>query len=167
MNSYIKRKFKLSDVLARFFKDKNDVEELRTLMSDTGMVISGSTALQFLDRTVYPDSDLDLYAPLHNAQQIAKWLVSKGYRFVPSAQSLPTVEAVIFQAGIRHNTPPLIATMPARRGYLRAACIMDFNATNPVRNIQLIASVRSVIELILGFHSSAFFPMSPRLTRIH
>ncbi|KAF5315275.1 hypothetical protein D9619_007568 [Psilocybe cf. subviscida] len=155
VQSYIKRRFKLSDVLARFFKEQTQVEELRTLMSNTGMVISGSAALQLFQRNLYADSDLDLYTPLHNAQQIADWLISKGYTFVPSVQSLPTVETAISEAVSRHTTPPLIGATPStRRGYLRAACILDFRATNPVRKIQLIASVRSVLELILGFHST-------------
>lgn len=123
-------------------------------MSDTGMVISGSVALQFLNRTIYPDSDLDLYSPLKYARHIAHWLVSAGYTYAPKNPSLPTVDIALRTAAARQAGGHTGVTPSINRGYLRATCVLDFTARNPPRKIQLISTLRSTIELILGFHSS-------------
>ena len=47
--------------LARFFPDPGDVLAFRQLQTELQSLVSGSHALQLLDRTVYQDSDLDLY----------------------------------------------------------------------------------------------------------
>ncbi|KAF9244263.1 hypothetical protein BU15DRAFT_86164 [Melanogaster broomeanus] len=50
----------------------------------TSTLISGSNALQFLDRTFYPESDLDIYTHPGHAFEVANFLVeSEGYHFVP------------------------------------------------------------------------------------
>jgi hypothetical protein len=46
----------------------------------TGALISGSNALQFLDRTCYPDSDLDIYVDVRPCTAMANYLMNKaGY----------------------------------------------------------------------------------------
>lgn len=153
LQSYLRRRYKLHQVLSRFFTE-DQTEELRTLMSRTSMIISGSVALQFLDRTIYPDSDLDLYAPLKNAWHISDWLVSAGYAYAPKTASLPTVDIALRKAAARHAHGYTGNTPSNSRGYLRATCVLDFTANDPQRKIQLISTARSTIELILGFHSS-------------
>jgi hypothetical protein len=151
----MKRRYKLSHVLSRFFTEDQS-EELRTLMSKTGMVISGSIALQFLDRKIYPDSDLDLYAPLKYAWHIADWLFAAGYTYAPKTASLPTVDIALRTAVARHGRGYPGNTPSSNRGYLKASCVLDFTISDPPRKIQLISTLRSTIELILRFHSSKF-----------
>src|SRR5258705_9274874 len=57
---YILREFSLKRVLSRFFSPL-EIFSLRYFQARTQMFISGSTALQFFNRTFYPESDLDLY----------------------------------------------------------------------------------------------------------
>lgn len=153
LQSYLNRRYKLSLLLARFFSEAQ-TEELRTLMSSTGMLISGSMALQFFDRIIYPDSDLDLYLPLQYAWQIADWLVSAGYTYAPKKASLPTVDIALLDATENHDRGYTGNTPSTNRGYLNATCVLDFTATDPPRKVQLMCTLRSTIELILGFHSS-------------
>ncbi|KAF5317751.1 hypothetical protein D9619_012541 [Psilocybe cf. subviscida] len=153
LQSYLRRRYRLSHVLAPFFTE-DQTEGLRTLMSRTGMIISGSIALQFMDRTIYPGSDLDLYAPLKYAWQISDWLVSAGYTYTPLKASLPTVDIALRTAADNLETNHTWNMPPTNRGYLRATCVMNFTASDPPRKIQLMSTLRSTIELILSFHST-------------
>ena len=65
VDDYMQETFNLDIFLARFFPSK-DLEyiiakKFRAIMAATGAIIGGSTALQFLSRKVFIDSDMDLY----------------------------------------------------------------------------------------------------------
>ncbi|KIJ15742.1 hypothetical protein PAXINDRAFT_114105 [Paxillus involutus ATCC 200175] len=75
------RAFNINRHLSRFFSDPF---AFRSLQAKTSTLISGSNALQFLDRTFYPESDLDLYTHPGHAFEVARFLdESEGYHFVP------------------------------------------------------------------------------------
>ncbi|KAF7967013.1 hypothetical protein HWV62_36235 [Athelia sp. TMB] len=78
-DSYTARAFSVNRSLLRFF-DKP--ESFRSLQERTNTLISGSFALAVLDRTIYPDSDLDLYTHPGYAPTVAEWLSQEGYRLV-------------------------------------------------------------------------------------
>ncbi|KAF7971099.1 hypothetical protein HWV62_22096 [Athelia sp. TMB] len=78
-DSYTARAFSVNRSLLRFF-DKP--ESFRSLQERTSTLISGSFALAVLDRTIYPDSDLDLYTHPGYAPNVAEWLSQEGYRLV-------------------------------------------------------------------------------------
>ncbi|KAM5530056.1 hypothetical protein V8D89_016280 [Ganoderma adspersum] len=53
-------------------------------MAQTHTVISGSFALQFLDATYYPNSDLDLYIlPNDTLLVLGAYLLCQGYIYIP------------------------------------------------------------------------------------
>jgi hypothetical protein len=56
--SYVRRTININRILKRFFPEP---DVFRVLQRQTGTLISGSQALQFFDRTFYPESDLDLF----------------------------------------------------------------------------------------------------------
>ncbi len=60
-----------------------------------GMLISGSTALQFLDRTTFLESDLDIYVEHQLRRKIALWLVAIGYKYQPTPK-YPRPERELF-----------------------------------------------------------------------
>lgn len=68
----MKRAFNLDKLLSRFFSPP-EILRFRELQCSTGMLISGSTALKFFERVVYPDSDLDLYIEHRFSRQVADW----------------------------------------------------------------------------------------------
>ncbi|EIN14245.1 hypothetical protein PUNSTDRAFT_56791 [Punctularia strigosozonata HHB-11173 SS5] len=90
VRDYAARAFNIDRHLSRFF---DDTRAFRALQAQTATVISGSVALQFFLRTVYPESDLDLYVHPSKAKVIGEWLLSaQGYRFVPNSVQPPTFE---------------------------------------------------------------------------
>jgi hypothetical protein len=75
---FIHRAYNINQHLSRYFPDPL---AFRSLQARTGLVISGSNALQFLDRSFYPESDLDLYAHPGHVYEALEWLDSVGYTF--------------------------------------------------------------------------------------
>ena len=74
--------FNVNRHLKRFV---DDPIAFRNLQARLAMLISGSNALQFLDSTFYPSSDLDLYVWKDNIKEVGHWLMEhEGYTFVPS-----------------------------------------------------------------------------------
>ena len=79
VKDFERRAYNVNKHLARFFSDPLS---FRSLIAKTRMVISGSFALQFFDRTRYPGSDLDLYAHRDDGvHEIGKFLLAEGYVF--------------------------------------------------------------------------------------
>jgi len=66
----------------RFFRKWfDDTKGLRNVLRLTGAVISGSQALQFFERTQYPNSDLDIFLQSNKLQILVQWLLQSGYEF--------------------------------------------------------------------------------------
>ncbi|KAG1758073.1 hypothetical protein EDD22DRAFT_784371 [Suillus occidentalis] len=70
--------------LSRYFSDPL---QFRSLQARTGLVMSGSNALQFVDHTSYPESDLDLYAHPGHLYELMEWLESIGYNLTPKRRT--------------------------------------------------------------------------------
>jgi hypothetical protein len=159
-NLFMKRAYKVEIVLRRFLRNPS---AFRRLQRETGTLISGSVALQFLERTVYPESDLDLYThPVHTLD-VGRWLiVEEGYSFVPTEMQSPN-------HFIPHNV-----SFPWRRTFPRTDVIWstmrggvyDSNGIDavysferpcsdgpPIR-VQVISAKNNPFQCILGFHSS-------------
>jgi len=143
--------------LERFFTPK-EIIEFRKLQATTGTIISGSAAVQFFDRTVYEDSDLDLYVQHQSARPIALWLQSIGYVFVPCKDSEFQSLEMGLEKSIKFNPEdiygiPLDIDDEPDKGYFDAVVVLDFKKLNhPV--IQLITSRGPPLEMVLDFHSS-------------
>ena len=75
VQDYISRRFNITELLSRYFHHSETFRHLQA-------VISGSSALQFLDRSCYPKSDLDLYVPLAWRAKVGQYLLKEGYTFV-------------------------------------------------------------------------------------
>ncbi|KAF8802204.1 hypothetical protein BYT27DRAFT_7197291 [Phlegmacium glaucopus] len=140
VSSYMRRSFNLNKLMGRFFTE-NEMSCFRSWQSRTGMLISGSTALQFFDRTFYPESDLDIYVEHRYCKAIAFWLIDIGYTYKPRP---------------RYSDQDLAEALRITTEYLNCgvANVYDFHKSNPDRKIQLITSHHSPLEPILNFHST-------------
>ncbi|KAF5362643.1 hypothetical protein D9758_009555 [Tetrapyrgos nigripes] len=75
--------FRIRRVLLRFLDTLYNVARFRILQYELGLLVSGSTALQFFSDVVYPDSDLDTYVELVKFRPYADFLLEIGYVFDP------------------------------------------------------------------------------------
>jgi hypothetical protein len=100
----------------------------------SGAIVSGSMALQFLDRASYPSADLDIYVSHVNIEATELWLLDHGMTKVPPPEGLDVM-------ALDYASPPEILS------------VSDFRVPDSVRVIQLICTRRSPISAILGFHS--------------
>lgn len=132
------------------------------------MFISGSTALQFFDRTFYADSDLDIYVEHRYRKLVAAWLHSTGYDYSPrnkkDDQTLRDALESHWSCDHDHFLSTSTFFEPKNGGYFGrgVANVYNFFKYQPERKIQLITSHHSPLEIVLNFHSSEF----PRLVLI-
>ncbi|KAF8346478.1 hypothetical protein F5887DRAFT_861275, partial [Amanita rubescens] len=59
--AYCRFTFSLQRVITPFLETDSHIIDFAYMMERTNAVISGSTALQFFERTIYQNADLDLY----------------------------------------------------------------------------------------------------------
>lgn len=153
--------------LSRFF---DNTLEFRSMQARTATLISGSTALQFFDRTHYPESDLDLYAhPLH-VKEVGRWLLdSEGYTFQPSIVQESDFDIESHNRLAPMDDDEMIANMGDAARDVNMFHLDQYNipgvcgvftfikpartASAPPRKVQVIAARRNPLECILGFHS--------------
>jgi hypothetical protein len=155
VNSYYKTAFDIKKRLSRFFSS-DEILHFRHWQASTGLLISGSTALQFFDRTEYPDSDLDIYIEQKYALPVANWLQRIGYTFVPRKQQDPDLQEAFDETPLGLHKGANI--FPSEEiGYFGRGVggVFNFHKYHPERKIQLITSLHSPMEIILNFHSSA------------
>lgn len=69
--------FSLSHILCPFI-GPGLVQSFRAMLKALGGVISGSAALQFLNRLVYETANMDIYVPSQNYAVMEWWLLDQG-----------------------------------------------------------------------------------------
>ncbi len=93
VESFRKRSYRIELFLCPFFT-LLQYKAFRVLQSITGLLIAGSSALQFMDRVRYPDTDLNLYVEQNFAADVHEFLVRIGYELVsPSDVAFPDINA--------------------------------------------------------------------------
>ena len=153
VSSYLRRAFKLERLLSRYLSDK-EILELRCLQFSTGAIISGSTALQFLDRSFYPDSDLDIYVQQDYTQEIASWLETIGYKMLPREGSTKTNLQHTMAEMAELSDVPMIP--PSSNIYPGSFAILEFSRGYSENRVQLMITEGSPVASVLHFHSSMF-----------
>ncbi|CAA7266123.1 unnamed protein product [Cyclocybe aegerita] len=152
VSSYIRRTFRIECVLGRYFSPE-EILHFRHLQAATGMIISGSTALQFFDRSFYPDSDLDIYVDHPKRKTIALWLAGIGYEYDPK-QGLDTLDAALnhqpWWDEEKFSDSHFLEATP--KGYFGAVHVFNFKKSG--QKIQLITANLAPMDMILNFHST-------------
>ncbi|EPQ60361.1 hypothetical protein GLOTRDRAFT_31372 [Gloeophyllum trabeum ATCC 11539] len=168
VQSFYNRAFNINRHLSRFFKDPI---AFRSLQARTATLISGSSALQFLDRTFYPDSDLDLYVHPGFAREIGRWLIDhEGYEYKPYESQnadFDTQDEVIMKAmrdaglapGQRTFSEDLHPFMNQMYRIPGVETVFSFERLNPNAGedplkVQIILASQTPLQCILGFHST-------------
>lgn len=156
---YAKRKFNINKHLQRFFPDPL---AFRSVQASTGAVISGSAALQFLNRTIYPNSDLDLYVSAEESFPLCKFLMSDqggGYVYKRYPFQSPNFMAAWKRVrawkpaeGIEED-PFDVAWTGYGSNWIRSVFNFFAKTKNGKRNVQVIVTTFDPLSSILGFHS--------------
>ncbi|KIM41069.1 hypothetical protein M413DRAFT_47916, partial [Hebeloma cylindrosporum] len=141
VSSFNRRAYRIEKILGRWFNFRQ-ILQFRNLQATTGMLISGSSAPQFFDRTVYEDSDLDLYVDHKHARIISQWLLSIGYRFKASTDS----DIKTLEMGLNKNMPEL----SGGRDYFQAVAVLNFKKGRRAP-IQLITTKDAPLVMVLDF----------------
>jgi hypothetical protein len=143
--------FHAKHIVGRYFSFQ-EIHRFRELQATTGVIISGSTALQFFDRTVYANSNLDLYVQHDRARDLALWLESIGYMFVPlENENFQTLQMSLDKSP---DFDPTDITFDNE--YCDGVIILNFTKGDHP-SIQVITSRGPPLGMVLQFHSSECF----------
>ncbi|RXW17415.1 hypothetical protein EST38_g8442 [Candolleomyces aberdarensis] len=127
---------------------------LRRLQVKHRFLISGSNALQFLDRTFYPSSDLDIFAFPDNVKEIGYHLINEeGYVFEPS----PTQPKKYDEVTVKARDLSTLSRWASQADFVYNSGMSDllrFKNAKRDLEIQLIVCRRAPLDCILYFHST-------------
>ena len=162
VQSFLPRAFNINAALRRFFKEPL---KFRSLQRESGMLISGSFALQFLDRTVYDDSDLDLYCNFQDREKMGLWLMNdEGYTFAPNSLQDPDFRQASADAPHVIDLGPYVNLRGISTVFTFTKKVRE--NSEDVRKVQLIVVHRSPMEAILNYHSS-WWPIPVTFSHTH
>lgn len=151
--SYSRRAFNINRHLSPWF---DDPLEFRSLQARTGMLISGSNALQFLDRSYYPGSDLDLYLSSSYALEVGLWFMDKGWTFEPTDFQTEDFKELAKPAKLRALSRP--DAINESYPFAGVATVFTFRKNGLQLQVVVAKVNRSPLECVLGFHSSKHVP---------
>lgn len=160
VEEYLERRFNITRTLSPYF---DSVPNFRAIQARTATLVSGSTALQFMDRTTYPNSDLDLYLFRRHVPLVIAFLEHEGYQYFERREGLTTWEHALHDAGQEHD-----AHLQLQEPHYvdnTIFCVLDFKMTRNgvVKIVQLIVAMSSPMECILNFHSSKSINVTDRI----
>jgi hypothetical protein len=147
--------------LSRFFRDPS---KFRSIQARGGTLISGSFALQFFDRTFYPDSDLDLYLYYGEAKAMGQYLFSEGYTYIPRFPENPVdfeTEEPVGNCRVEETWEEVEEVLTWEddtygdvRDLHRVYYFERIEDDGSTRRVQLMVARYSLMDAILTFHSS-------------
>ncbi|KDQ51109.1 hypothetical protein JAAARDRAFT_199333 [Jaapia argillacea MUCL 33604] len=165
--NYSSRAFNINKHLSRYFPDP---VAFRSLQARTATLISGSSALQFFDRTLYPESDLDLYTFHEHGKEVGRWLQERGYEFAPKSSQAADFNTALGEDGFEVDDDGTDYRLKGVKG------IFFFERPSqeggePLK-VQIITASTTPLECVLNFHCTvvmnviafdaayAFYPLS-------
>lgn len=128
--------------LIRPFIPGEQLASFQNMLKTTAGIISGSTALQFLDRTQYQAADLDLYINQSHIDVASKWFLDRGARRLfnhDRARHVVDISEGYHGSGEIHH-------------------IENFEVIHSIipRTIQVIATYGDPVFAVLKFHSCTY-----------
>lgn len=155
------RAFDVNRLLSRFISDPHS---FRSLQARTATLISGSLAIQFFDRTFYPESDLDLYVYKEHVIEVGIFLLNDGYQFAPYlGQANDFYDALngLNRAWIDDLLAETVALIDMPYRYTCVGEVFTFKRrshdtedSNAFTKVQIIVPRESSLQLVLGSHST-------------
>lgn len=153
MTSYRQRAYNLKKTMGRFMSG-DEVDRFQLLQSETGTVISGSVALQYLGRYDFTASDLDIYTEHRYAEQVCDFLVGLGYHYQPRTNQHLSFTAQLTRDEVQGAH---LGGFMMPGAYSSNSMCGAYNFVKPNNDdvvIQLITARIAVMDIILDFHST-------------
>ncbi|KAG1899749.1 uncharacterized protein F5891DRAFT_1128900 [Suillus fuscotomentosus] len=123
----------------------------RSLQARTGTLIAGSNALQFLDRTVYDEADMDMYVHPGHAREVMDYIVEKeGYEFKPHSRQPQDYRKIVSDKW--DNTR--IRQDYQIKGVKSVLSLEKHGSDGGHQKIQVIECTMSPFDTIINFHST-------------
>ncbi|KAG0698143.1 hypothetical protein DFH29DRAFT_113876 [Suillus ampliporus] len=151
------RAYNINRHLSHFLSEPLD---FRSLQARTGTLIAGSNALQFLDRTFYPEADMDIYVHPGHVREVLDYLVEReGYKFKPDSTQPADYREIVSDEwdgtvirGESLDDDELLLYYQIKG----VECVLSVEKLGPegTLKIQLIACETSPFETIVNFHST-------------
>ncbi|KAG2342463.1 hypothetical protein BDR05DRAFT_346245 [Suillus weaverae] len=133
---FSRRAYNIHRHLSRFLSEPLN---FRSLQARTGTLIAGSNALQFLDRTFYPKSDMDLYVHPGHVREVLDYLVQReGYKFKPDSTQPEDYREIVSDEW----------------DGVESVLSIEKRGPDGLLKIQLIACETSPFDAIINFHST-------------
>ncbi|KAJ4479507.1 hypothetical protein C8J55DRAFT_429658, partial [Lentinula edodes] len=158
---FMKSAMKVDKVLRRFFREDNKIGQFQYLQGETGMIVTGSVALQLFNREEYKNCDLDTYCILKRCGVVGEWYQSIGYAFEAAgrqkARFSEDYERTMAALGMDREDVMLRIGSDIHGGerYMshNIAEVWNFRNTEGVK-IQLVATDIIPEAVVLAFHST-------------
>ena len=158
VKSYMRQAYNINRILTPFITSPL---AFRQLQARTGALISGSAALQFFDRSYYPEADLDIYVSHKFRLDVANFFLGDGYTFKPTQKQNANLQ--IAAVG-RTPDPDDEYELKAVRVVL--TFVKDRKHGEPLKT-QVVVTEDNPMESVLGFHSSMLPYELPVITSFH
>ncbi|KAG1859441.1 hypothetical protein C8R48DRAFT_605657 [Suillus tomentosus] len=142
---YSRRAFNINQHLSRFISKPL---LFRSLQARTGTLIAGSNALQFLDRTLYDEADMDIYVHPGHAREVMDYVVEReGYEFKLHSRQPRDYRKIVSDKWDNTRT---------RRDYqikgVRSVLSLEKHGSHGYQKIQVIECMMSPFDTIINFH---------------
>ncbi|KAJ8502365.1 hypothetical protein ONZ45_g11831 [Pleurotus djamor] len=178
LDTYLQQVYSVDRLLSRHLYGRH-IEGFREMQALTGLIISGSSVLNFLTLEADNTSDIDLYVPITGGEYVGAWLQRIGciphYKnqrisFFRTLQEKLRGVLNLTLSDLRSHTPqallqdiPLTPPRPSVYASIlsdsnpyqsrQILTVVDFLSPKKTK-IQLVICVGTVIDALLSFHSS-------------
>lgn len=130
----------------------------RSVLGECNGIVGGSQALQFFDRDIYPDSDLDIFLKPGAAFLMAWWLEAAGFRYEGCSDEYDGFAGTLLRIASHEEVKRSMDSPIIGVHNFRKFTVDKKNVARQLR-VQLVVVRRDPIaHVVFGFHSSKFLP---------
>ncbi|KAJ7495920.1 hypothetical protein B0H11DRAFT_1910206 [Mycena galericulata] len=131
----------------------DDTVDFRVMLERCGAVVSGSLITQFFDRTLYRDSDMDIFLRMGGLPEMGAWLVSQGYIYSSTSTGYRALRRAIQRVSGKVVSDPV-------DGHRTIRTVLNFKrlvASTTIIHIQkiqlVVVDMDPIHHVLFDFHS--------------
>ncbi|KAJ3909334.1 hypothetical protein F5879DRAFT_791735, partial [Lentinula edodes] len=151
VRKYRERVFSIQHAYRNFFNIE-EIGEFQNLQSSIGLLVSGSTVLEFFNREIYK-GDLDTFCNIQHCKVAGNWLISHAYSYRPKQDQAIDFDSS-FSETYNKETASQIAQDADTDEYQFNTVVGIWNFMRGSSKIQLVATRGAPLKCIFSFHST-------------